>query len=292
MLRRALSCLLAGVARLAALLPRRATLSLGRVLGALAYHVFRIRRRVTLENLAGALALPEPERRRIARRAYDHLCTGAIEFLQLRRLTAPLARELVGAALPTIGRLLEGGRGLLVLTGHLGNWDLLACAAALCGVKLHVVTRSIRSRWINDLWMAQRRALGVELHPASGSALAIRAALRRNEVVALVLDQHDPQGVAVPFFGRPAYTSTALARLAIAARAPVLPAFLLRSGEGFTLQLGSVVELERSGDPRVDAVVGTAALTLVLEDAIRTAPQQWLWLHRRWKASARGINPP
>jgi Kdo2-lipid IVA lauroyltransferase/acyltransferase len=285
MLRRALSWLLAGVAGVVALLSRRATLRLGRLLGALAFRVLRIRRRVTLDNLARALDLPPVDRLRIARRVYDHLCTGALEFLQLRQLTAPAARDLLGDGLASIERQLEAGRGLLVLTGHLGNWDLLACAAGLCGVKLHVVTRSIRSSWINDFWMARRRACGVELHAAAGSARAILAALRRNEVVALVLDQHDPQGVPVPFFGRPAYTSSALARLAIATKTPVLPAFLLRRQEGFALQIGPVVEVQRSKDRKADVVVNTAALTTVIEDAVRRTPEQWLWLHRRWKPS-------
>jgi len=283
-LRRCLQRVVAALASAAGRLPRGVVLCLGRCLGFAAFTLLRVRRRVTLENLDRALQLTGPERLRLAGRVYRHLCVGALEFLQIPRLTRQRAAELLGDGVSRLEQL-RADKGLLVLTAHLGQWDLLACAAAMCGVKLHVVTRSIKAGWLNDHWMAVRRRCGVDLLAAQGSGWAIRAALRQREVVALVLDQHEPGGVAVPFFGRPAWTATALARLALATGAPVVAAFLLRDGkDGFRLILSEPLRVQRTGNHRDDISVNTAGFTAVLEEQIRQAPEQWLWLHRRWKA--------
>jgi Kdo2-lipid IVA lauroyltransferase/acyltransferase len=259
---------------------------LGQWFGFLAFAVLRIRRRVSLENCQCALALPPAETRRVVRQAYNHLCQGALEFLQLARLTPEAAQDLLGpAGIARLKALLAQGRGLLVLTAHLGNWDLLACAAALAGLKVNAVTRQIKTTWINRYWMRQRQHCGVRLLPAQGSARQAFAALRRNEIVALVLDQHDPSGVAVPFFNRPAATGLSLARLAHLSGAPVVPVFLLRQGQGYILQVLDPLPLVNTGHRRLDHQTNTARFSLTLESVIRGYPSQWLWLHRRWKVS-------
>jgi KDO2-lipid IV(A) lauroyltransferase len=281
------------VCRLIGLLPPRWLDRVGSVLGFVAFSLLRVRRRVTLDNLGQALGLPRRQTLAVARRVYAHLCTGALEFVQLvgRHLTEERAREALGAAgLDRLQRALAPGRGLLVLGAHLGNWDLLACAAARCGVKVNVVTRSIKSTWLNRYWMSQRAACGVRLLPASGSGWAVVAALRRNEVVAMVLDQHEPGGLVVPFFGRPAATGTGLARLARATGTPVLPAFLLRESAGgrpgYRLELDAPLHVARTADREADLLEATRRMTKVVEDHVRACPEQWLWLHRRWKVDS------
>ncbi len=279
--------LLAALTWLAVRTPERWLRGIGACLGWLAY-ALGVRRRVTLENLQRALGLPRADARRLARRVYGHLGRGALEFLTVGRLDRERAsRILEGPGLGRLQQLLAAGRGLLVISAHLGNWDLLACAAARLGIPVNVVTRQIKRTWINRFWMGERAACGVRLLPAQGSAGAIFRALRQGEVVALVLDQHEPGGLPVPFFGRPAATGTAAARLARATGAPVVPAFLPREGAGFQLEVGEVVDLAWTGDRAQDVQRATERLSAEVEVAVRRWPEQWLWLHRRWKTPSR-----
>ena len=276
------------------LLPARWTVRIGTALGWFAFSVLRVRRRVTVDNLQQALGIGREDAVRMAGRVYRHLATGALELLQVHRLTREGARELLGDLGPLDAEL-QRGKGLLVLTGHVGHWDLLACAAGLRGVPLHVVSRSIKARWINRFWMARRRQCGVTLLPSRGSARALLGALRRNEVVALVLDQHDPEGTPLPFFGRCAATSTALARLARASGAAVLPVFLVRDAgpdpRAFRVITGPAIRVPRGADPRQDVLDATVQFNRILEQVIRAHPDQWLWLHRRWKVPSVARRP-
>jgi KDO2-lipid IV(A) lauroyltransferase len=238
-----------------------------------------------VENLERSLELPRAAAERLAKRVYAHLATGALEFLQMHRLSVARSRELLGSEFLERIDELRQGNGLLILTAHLGQWDLLACAAGRCGIPLHVVTRSVKSRWINRLWMERRSRCGVKLLPVYGSARSVVRALKNEEVVAVVLDQHEPAGVPVPFFGRPAATSTALARLARATGAPILPVFLVRAAfeGGFRLVGKEPMSVSRSNDRWEDVVEATTRFNRIIEQVVRDHPEQWLWLHRRWK---------
>jgi Kdo2-lipid IVA lauroyltransferase/acyltransferase len=260
---------------------------IGRILGRLVFSVLRIRRRVTVGNIQRALGLSAAESVRLARRVYENLGIGALEFMRVGKMTPQHAQAIMGQpGLSKLQQQLErSGRGLLVLSAHLGNWDMLACAAARCGLPVNVITRQIKTGWVNRFWMNRRRECGVNLLPAQGSAVKTVRALRDQEVVALVLDQHEPGGVPTPFFGRPAATGAALARLALATGAPVVPAFLLRTDtdEGFQLQVGEALELSHTGRREIDIKANTQLFTQQIEAQVRLNPDQWLWLHRRWK---------
>lgn len=255
------------------------------ILGRLVFSVLRIRRRVAVGNIQRALGLSAAESLYLARRVYENLGIGALEFMRVGKMTPQHAQAIMGQpGLSKLRQQLErSGRGLLVLSAHLGNWDMLACAAARCGLPVNVVTRQIKTGWVNRFWMNRRRECGVNLLPAQGSAVKTVRALRDQEVVALVLDQHEPGGIPTPFFGRPAATGAALARLAMATGAPVVPAFLLRTDEGFQLQVGEALELSHTGHRNMDIKTNTQLFTHQIEAQVRLNPDQWLWLHRRWK---------
>jgi Kdo2-lipid IVA lauroyltransferase/acyltransferase len=260
---------------------------ISRLLAAFAFYVLRIRRRVALENLEKALDLSPSERRQLAEEAYVHLIRGALEFSMIGRLRPEQAAAILGEhSTRMISALLAREKGLLILTAHLGQWDLLACAAARCGFRVNVITRSIKNSWINRYWMNQRRRCGVNLLPSKGSARRVIAALRRNEIVAMVLDQHDPDGLILPFFGRKAATSSSLARLARITRAPVVPAFLIRRENAFFCKILDPIPIEVSSNRFQDLMTNTARFNEILEQSIRETPSQWLWLHRRWKADS------
>lgn len=262
----------------------RSVARLGAALGAIVFTLLRIRRAHTVAALGRSLSLSRAEATALARRVYRHLGRSVLELLRVRALREEEAEAMLGVeGRARLDRLLAERRGLLVLTGHLGSWDLLACAAGRLGYPLHVVTRSLRASGLNRFWMESRRACGVGLHPARGSALALTRALREGAIVALVLDQHEPGGEVVPFFGQPAATSLSLARLARATRAPVVPAFLLHEPAGHRLVLGDPVPLRWTACKRDDLHQATLAFSEILERQIRACPEQWLWLHRRWK---------
>lgn len=255
----------------------------GRLLGRIAWLV-GVRRRVVLDNLRQALGVDLPMARRIGRRAMEQFGQVILELPRAATLSGADARRLIGERnLLRLSRVLAPGRGLIILSAHLGSWDLLACAAARAGFDVCVVTRSLKQGALSEVWMEQRRACGVELIAARGGGRSIVRALRRGAIVAMVLDQHQPGGLVVPFFGRPAATSDAVARLARLSGAPVMPAFLMRAAGAHHLRLGAPIPLVSAAGAGEQLRRTTATYTAVIERAIRRDPTQWFWLHRRWK---------
>ncbi|MCB9538804.1 MAG: lysophospholipid acyltransferase family protein [Myxococcales bacterium] len=172
-----------------------------------------------------------------------------------------------------------------MLTAHLGNWEVLVRAGAALGVPVSIVTRRFRAAWAERAWRRLRRG-GAGLIVAEGGARAVLAALAAGEVVGYVLDQHMPprRAVWVPFFGRPAATSPDLARLARLTGAPVVPLFTWRGPDGrHVVEVQAPVALPRTADAAADILEGTRRCAAVVEAAVRARPEQWLWIHRRWK---------
>lgn len=280
--------LLACLSLLFRALPRRVAHGLGALLGWTWYHLIPVRRGVARANLRTSFpGMSGSERRRIARRCFVHLARCAVEFLRLPGLTREKAERLVEhAGGEHLERALGEGRGVIVATAHFGNFDLMACAEALRGVPLHVVTREQHVRGINRTWMRVRARCGVKFIPVKDAAWRIHRLLRAGQVVALVIDQHMPpgRGLEVPFFGRPASTTHAPALLAHTTGAPVLPVTAERLPGG---RHRVVIEPPRRADKDADRAAEvlriTTDLNRWLEDRIRQKPDHWLWIHRRWK---------
>lgn len=269
--------------RLLALLPLPWVQALGCCLGAVWYFLVPIRRRVVAQNLA--LALPEvhPLRRRaIARGTFRHVATTVLELLWFSRRTAEEVAALVEVCgLERYHGARREGRGVIAVTAHLGNWDLLGCSQAAAGVPLTVVTKSLASRRLDELWARSRLTSGLRLVPARDSIAEVLRALRRGEVVGLVVDQRCPRdegGVEIPFFGHAAWTTLAPAVLAVRTGAAILPVMTFRRDDGSHMVLvGEEVE------PQATTRATMVRINTVLERWIRNHADQWLWLHRRWK---------
>jgi KDO2-lipid IV(A) lauroyltransferase len=180
---------------------------------------------------------------------------------------------------------LARGRGVLILTAHVGNWDLLAMLTARSRYRLTVISKSLRNAALNDMWMRIRRHFGVAILPAHQSYRMCLRVLRRNELLGFILDQNRPreEGIFVDFFGRPACTSPGLAFMSAQSGAPVVPAFILREGE--ERHVVRVLPLiEPPPDREAETIRrATQHYTKIIEDVVREHPDQWLWLHRRWK---------
>lgn len=271
-------------------LPEALARPLGRGLGSLARRPFRLRRRVVEEQIAAAF----PERpslwvRDVARRCYRH-------FGEELLATAAIARAGPEALLARVENLEEtrevhrraaANGGCLVVTGHLGNWELAGAVLGGLGRPVVAVVRPQGGAAGAGL-RRLRGALGIESVPMDRAAARLPAALAEGSVVALVADQNAAaRGVVLPFLGSPASTFRGPARLARALDAPLVFGALLRSGEGYRARL----------EPVTATAEGERALTRAwlsrLEDAIRRHPAQYFWFHRRWKPlPRRGTDSP
>jgi Kdo2-lipid IVA lauroyltransferase/acyltransferase len=270
--------------RLLQALPSGAVDALARAVAGLAY-ALGIRRRVTKDNLARAF--PERsalERRAIARAAYANMARVVVDAL--RTLGASREQLLAEVQVDDFGpveRALAGGKGLLVATAHLGSWELFGAAMAQ-RVPLHAVVRPLRGGLNARLVEARERA-GLKLIPGRGALAGTVAALRRNEVVAMLVDQAigGKHALFVPFFGRPAAMTPALSMAALRTGAPTLVVVALREGGRLLFRVEGPFEVPRTGDRQQDLWTHAARVTAALEAIIRQTPEQWLWLHRRWK---------
>jgi KDO2-lipid IV(A) lauroyltransferase len=174
------------------------------------------------------------------------------------------------------------GRGVLLLTAHYGNWELLAASRALTAHELSVVIRPLDHPVLDRVVARFRERTGVELITRHRGLREILDALRRGRLVGILLDQNVSrgQGVFVPFFGVPASTSKSLAVISLRTGAPVVPAFIRRRPDGrHRIEIGAALPPPPDGD----VVAYTASFNRAIEEAIRQAPEQWFWLHRRWK---------
>ncbi len=269
-------------------LPPRWASALGRALGWIWYRVLPVRRAVARANVARALGaeLDTAGREALVRSMYGHLGQAFVELLRLA-VTPPEAvlRDLDVRGRTHLDAALAAGRGALVLTAHLGNWEVLVRVGDLAGRPLTVITKRFRAPWAERAWRGLRVG-GARLLAADGAGRAVVRALEAGELVGYVLDQHVPpaRAVWVPFFGTPAATSPDLVRLARLTGAPVLPIFTWRSAAGrHVVDIGPPVDLPRTGDAGADLLAGTRRCASIVEAAVRAHPAQWLWIHRRWK---------
>jgi Kdo2-lipid IVA lauroyltransferase/acyltransferase len=281
---------LAGVmGRAAGRLPPGVARRLGRGLGELAYWSLPGRRRVALDNLGRAFGprLGGEERRALARANFRHLGETTLECCRLFFGPAGVMQDRVRLeGVENVKAALAEGHGTLYLTAHFGNWELLAACHARAGLPpLNVVIRPLDNPFLDALVSQGRQRGELSLITKRDAVKGVRAALGRGECVGILLDQNaGRQGVFVPFFGEVASTSRSLAVLALKTGAPVVPAFIHRLPDGdHVITLEPPLALARTGQRDEDVVLNTARFTEVIEQRIRTHPEQWFWVHRRWK---------
>lgn len=286
-----------GGVRLLQALPRPIALRLGEGLGRLAFALYRPRRAVALRNLA--LAFPEwpaPERQRVAAASFAHLGRMVAEVCHFPRLAQAGLRGIVSyEGLEHYLAARARGRGVILMTGHFGAWELSAFAHARNGHPSTVVVRALANRRVDALVNRLRGLSGNRLIERKQALRKLLAGLRQGESVAALIDQNVAarEGVFVEFFGRPACTTPGLAALARLSGAPVLPSFLVtdRATDTYRLIFEPEVELARTGDPEADDRTNTARFIGVLEAYVRKEPELYFWAHRRWKTRPAGEPP-
>ncbi|MGD8414970.1 MAG: lysophospholipid acyltransferase family protein [Candidatus Latescibacterota bacterium] len=273
------------------LFPLSVSRRFGALLGWKAYRVFRIRRRTALDNIVRALPDTGQETAdAIACESYMNLGRSMVEFVSLDRLDAEKLREMVQfESLEPVDEALASGRGVVLFTGHYGNWELGAAALGARGYRVNLVV----GRQSNPLVNAEANRLRAGMAAGivdRGSGAGLRGAMRaldNNEIVAFVADQDARHhGAFVDFLGRPASTHKGPAQFAVRRNAPVVAGFIRRLQDGtHSVALRAPMWPDRSLDE--DDAVGELMqrYTDALSDAIRAHPAQYFWAHRRWKTA-------
>jgi KDO2-lipid IV(A) lauroyltransferase len=253
------------------------------------YHASLKHRIITLHNLT--LSFPEKSKseiERIAKSAYVNLAIMAAEFFEIPTLvkTGGFERIMSVEGMEHHRKVMSQGKGVLAFTAHLGNWELGVAYFGLRLQKVNIIYRTLDNPTLECLASWERALTGNALIPKGGATLKIREVLKNNELVGILMDQNVSwrEGVFVDFFGRPACTTTGLATLALDTGAPVLPTFNVRMPDGtYRLIIKEEVEIIRSGDRERDIYENTRRITSIVEDMVRAYPDQWFWLHQRWK---------
>lgn len=269
-------------------MPEAAALGLGEALGWVAGRVFGIRRGVVRENLERAFPEADPAwRRRVASRAWRHL---GREAAALFRMGARGPDEVRSATtvdgLDHLERALEQGTGAIVVTGHLGSWEVGGAAVAVRGFPVDGVALVQANPLFDADLVASRTALGMRIIPRGGAPREVLRSLAANRIPALVADQNARRGgVFVDFFGHPAATFRGPALFSLRTGAPIFVGVCLRTSrhpQRYRVVL-EPVSVEPTGDLDADVARLTAAHTAVLERWVREAPEQYFWAHKRWK---------
>src|SRR5256886_3619693 len=289
----ALARAIGGFGRALAALPMPLPLAVGRGLGTAAHALLAAPRRLAVAHMG--LAFPELElatRRRLVRETFRHAGQASAEqSLFEKSLRHPDYIRLEGVE--ALDAALARGRGAIAVTGHVGNWELLAAWAAAIGYPITVVVRRVNDLRFHSLIVRFRAAAGVEVLVRDDPRFvaAVGDALRRNRVVAMLIDQDTRgAGVFVPFFGRPAHTPPGAAVLALRARVPVVAVFIERRPDGGRLvRVAPVASDVRRGRDGVREL--TARLTAAIEAQIRRNPAERVWGDERWRKQPTAAAP-
>jgi KDO2-lipid IV(A) lauroyltransferase len=271
-------------------LPFGVSRDLADLLAWIAYHLDRRHRKVAEENLRHAFPnlLSPAQIDRLVRRTYRHFCGVILEIIYLPRYVNPYNWKRF-LKIPRKGKLVEwllSGRPLLIVTGHFGNWEMAGYGLGLVGFTGHAVARPLDNPYLDDYLRKFRESTGQKLLAKHGDFDKMQSILDNAGVLATLADQDaGARGLFVDFFGRPASTHKAIALLALEHQVPMAIVGARKIGEPMIYEL--LIEdyiLPEEYSDRPDAVVAvTQRFTSALERIVRTAPEQYFWLHRRWK---------
>lgn len=269
-------------------LPMAWQMALGDILGWIWFDVLRFRRGVIHANLD--IAFPElskAEKNQIARRSCLNLGRTLIEFLLLPALRAQDFKEyFVIEGSEYFWRAHRQGKGVLLLSMHLGSADFALNALAASGFPIQLITKTFSNRWLNDLWFAIRGKFGVRFIDDRNSTFDILRGLHSGDGVIFVLDQFTgpPIGIEVQFFGKRAGTAQGLAVFALKTKAPVLPVYSFRRADNkLVIEFGEEIPLRIGDSKRESICFNTQVYNDKIEQIVRRYPEFWMWIHRRWK---------
>ena len=279
------------------MLPYHSAIMVGGLLGALSYYAIPKARRIAIENLS--LSFPEKsddEIRTIARESFINQGKNLFEVFSFPALSESDFRGIVEIEnKDVLKRALARGKGVILAGAHCGNWEILGVGLVQCGFPLSVMARRIYIEKLNQMLLGFRTSKGIKIILRSGkeSARQILRCIRGNEIMGLLIDQDTAvPGGFVDFFGRPAWTPSGLVTLALKTEATVVLALdrRVRGDKHKGSVIGPLV-MVRTGDEKKDVLVNTQFVTRLIEAHIRKYPEQWVWMHQRWKTQPTTVTP-
>ena len=282
------------VVRVLGALPRPLSRAAGIALGISAYFLMGRLRKVGMRNLQ--IAFPDmssKQRRKIVFQLFVGFGRHLSEFCLLPRYTRENARQVAtydGFENYEMAR--AAGQGVLLLTAHLGAWEIGSFVHSIFGNPIKIVVRRLDNEKIDRLVERYRTLHGNETFAKEDFARGLLAAMKAGETVGILMDTNmtPPQGVFVDFFGVPACTAAGVARVALRSGAAVVPAFTIwdKTLKKYRVRFDPALKLVSTGDDDADAIANTALFTRVIQDYATRYPEQWLWVHRRWKTRPPG----
>jgi len=272
------------------LLRRKSAIFLGQILGRAAYFLLKDDRKTTLQNLRFALGreLGEKRIKRISLEVFENIGKNIADVFRLRKFDWEKIKQIVETeGLEDLDRAYNKGRGLIGLSGHIGNFELLATYLSLRGYKFSVVGREIYDPRLNQLLIENRERMGFENINSADDVRKIIFSLRQGRGVGILADQDSKRvkGVYVDFFGRKAKTPVGPALLHLKYGFPMIPLAILRSGRyDYRIIVKKPIFFTPTGEKERDLVRITQLYTSELEKIIRENPSQWVWMHKRWRS--------
>jgi len=276
------------------LLPRPLARAKGIAIAWTVYLIHVRLRRVGMRNLAMAFPTKSHrERARILRGVFTSLGRQLAEVCLFPKYTRENSGKVViYDGFENFERALSRGKGVLFLTAHLGGWELGSFTHSLQGYPLHIVMRPLDNPYLDRLIRGYRTMHGNSTVDKDDFVRGLLAAMKAGQTVGILMDTNmtPPQGVFVDFFGIPACTASGLAKIALRTDAAVVPGFTVwdSSLRKYRLRFEPAVNLVRTGNDDADVIANTASFTKIIEEFVRRYPDQWLWVHRRWKTRPEG----
>ena len=272
------------------LLPWSIALALGACLGRSAFFLLKRERRKSESHFLIAFGnrySPE-ERRRVLLKSFENLGRSVAEVLKFSQISAAnIDRFVTFEGEERLKEAFSRKKGIIFVTAHFGNWEMMGIALAIKGYPTHVVAAPLYDSRLDHIMIRYRNLHGVETitRGSEGGGKRILSALKRNHILGLLIDQDiEADGVFVKFFDRMAYTPSGAASLALKSGAAVIFGFIVReSGNTHRVMIEGPVDLIRCGDRREEIRVNTALFTRAIEEQIRKMPDHWVWMHNRWQ---------
>ncbi|MBI4000063.1 MAG: lysophospholipid acyltransferase family protein [Candidatus Omnitrophica bacterium] len=276
------------------LLPFHFALRLGKWGGRMLYQILSRYRKVAFDNVKFAFGSQKSEReiKQIVIQSFENLGMFGIELVRIPKIVGNLKKYVVIKNEESVFKALEAGKGVILIVSHFGNWEWMGVAAGArareTGVKINAVARPLGNPFLYRYAVESLRgATGLKTISKKGAAREVMSFLDQNEIVCILIDQHERYGsVPVPYFGRDAWTTSLPAMLAVKKEVPVIPVFSFRTEFApTTVQLGEPFSLINTGDYERDLLENTKQYIKAVEDEIRKRPGDWLWMHARWRSS-------
>jgi len=270
--------------RMFLLLPYHLAIKFGRFSGKFIYIILERYRRLTKEHLRVAFGNEKSEKEisKIARSVFMNTGVSVAEILSLPKIKNKLDSIIEINGIEKMDKALAAGRGVIAISAHFGNWELIPIIFSRKGYSSNIVARPIYYEKFNEWVTFMRNNMGVNIIYRTDSPKKL---LRNNEIIGITPDQDidSVEGVFVDFFGRKAYTPSAPVKIAMAANCPIVPVFIVRKGLKHKVYVEEPIFIERGDDKDAIVLEYTQRWSDIIEARIREHPDHWVWMHKRWK---------